>query len=411
VTVTDEFEYDPFSPAAMSDPLPTYRVLRDRYPVYYSPRYDTFFLSRFADIWDVLSQGDNTFLASEGTVVSRGLLLTHNSGPVPDPPLSPFSHHGHGSPLYEQARQAHGAPLRPGAVRKLEDFVRGLARERLDLLVPRGRFDLTQEYGGIVSASTICHLFRLPLDLAGDVLEAVNAASRTDQEGGFDMAAPRRLVRLIEPQVAARRAEREAGEAGSWPLADGLIDFVLRGRPLSDREVAMNLLCVMVGGTETLPKIVAHGLLELARHPGQLAEVRAGLPASAAVAIEEMTRFCGPAQWFLRTVRKDTVIAGTAVRAGQRVAWLTQSAGRDPEEFEDPDEFRWNRPIRRTLAFGQGQHYCIGVHLAKLEGRVLLEEFLGRVTDFGFDLDAAVRYPSSFQWGYNELPVVINGYE
>jgi cytochrome P450 len=137
----------------------------------------------------------------------------------------------------------------------------------------------------------------------------------------------------------------------------------------------------------------------------------ADLPANCKVAIEEVIRFCGPAQWFLRTVRKDTVIAGTTVRAGQRVAWLTQSAGQDPREFEDPDEFRWNRPIRRTLAFGLGQHYCIGVHLARLEGRVLLEEFLRRVTDFEIDLNAAVRHPSSFQWGYNELPVVINSYE
>jgi hypothetical protein len=70
VTVTDEFEYDPFSPAAMGDPLPIYRILRDHYPVYYSERYDTFFVSRFADIWDALSRTDNTFLATEGTVVT-----------------------------------------------------------------------------------------------------------------------------------------------------------------------------------------------------------------------------------------------------------------------------------------------------------------------------------------------------
>jgi cytochrome P450 len=183
VTVTDEFEYDPFSPVAMGDPLPIYRILRDHYPVYYSERYDTFFVSRFADIWDALSHTDNMFLATEGIVVSRDLLLRHNCGPVPDPPLNPFSHHAHGSPLYEEARQAHGAPLRPGAVRTLEDFIRGLARDRLDALLTRGRFDLTQEYGGIVSASTICHLFRLPLELADDVLESVNAA-RCPQAGG-----------------------------------------------------------------------------------------------------------------------------------------------------------------------------------------------------------------------------------
>jgi cytochrome P450 len=197
----------------------------------------------------------------------------------------------------------------------------------------------------------------------------------------------------------------------SWPFVDGLIDFRLEDRQLSDREVAMNLLCVLVGGTETLPKVVAHGLLELRRHPGQLAQVRADLAANCAVAIEEMFRFCGPAQWFLRTVRKDTTISGTPVRAGQRVAYLPQSAGRDPREFEEPNEFRWNRKIKRTLGFGLGQHFCIGIHLARLEGRVLLEEFLSRVTDYEFDTAAAVRYPSSFQWGYNELPVEIKAYE
>jgi cytochrome P450 len=408
--MTEVFQYDPFSPEAMSDPLPVYRILRDHYPVYYSEQYDTFFVSRFADAWDVLMQGDNTFLGTEGTVVSRARLLKHNDGPVPDPPLAPFSYHAHGSPLYEAGRHAHGAPLRPGAVRKLEGFIRGLARERLDLLLPTGRFDLTQEYGGIVSASTICHLLRLPLSLARDVLEAVNASSRTDLEGGFDMSAHRRLCSLIEPRVAERRAEGGPG-GGTWPLVDGFLDFRIEGRPLSDLEIAMNLLCVLVGGTETLPKVVAHGLLELRRHPGQLAEVRADLAATCQVAIEEMYRFCGPAQWFLRTARKDTTIAGTPVRAGQRVAYLPQAAGRDPREFEDPDEFRWNRPIRRTLAFGLGQHFCIGIHLARLEGRVLLEEFLGRVTDYEIDTGAAVRYPSSFQWGYNELPVVINGYQ
>jgi cytochrome P450 len=113
----------------------------------------------------------------------------------------------------------------------------------------------------------------------------------------------------------------------------------------------------------------------------------------------------------LRTARKETVIAGVTVRPGQRVAWLAQSAGRDPREFPDPDEFRWDRPIRRTLAFGLGQHYCVGVHLARLEGRVLLEEFLGRVTGYEVDLDAAVRYPSSFQWGFNQLPVVITSHD
>jgi cytochrome P450 len=120
-----------------------------------------------------------------------------------------------------------------------------------------------------------------------------------------------------------------------------------------------------------------------------------------------MLRFCGPAQWFGRTCRKETTIAGQRIQPGQRVVYLTQSANRDPREFTDPDQFRWDRPIPRTLAFGLGQHFCIGLHVARLEGRVMLEEFLGRVDDYDIDLASAVRRPSSFQWGYNVMPVVV----
>jgi cytochrome P450 len=92
---------------------------------------------------------------------------------------------------------------------------------------------------------------------------------------------------------------------------------------------------------------------------------------------------------------------------GQRVIYLAQSAARDEREFEDPNSFRWDRPIPRTLGFGHGLHFCIGVHVARLEGRILIEEFLNRVSDYEIDLEAAVRLPSSFQWGYSRMPVTI----
>ena len=82
------------------------------------------------------------------------------------------------------------------------------------------------------------------------------------------------------------------------------------------------------------------------------------------------------------------------------------SANRDEREFDDPDEFRWNRPIPRHLAFGQGQNFCIGNHLARMEGRVLLEELLARVPAYEIDLDQAQRPPSSFQWGWRSMPLV-----
>jgi cytochrome P450 len=422
VSATDEFTYDPFTPEMMRDPAPAYRVLRDRFPVYYSEKYDTFYLSRFEDVWEFLSRADGTFSTCDSmTLVDPQLMQKHNEGAPPTPTLAPFNHLVHdvspgaagaadaGPSLYEEVRQAHGRPMRPKHIKGLDTFIRGIARARLDDLLPGGEFDLTQEYGGIVSASTMCHILHVPLDRAPDVLAAINGSTRTDgPEPGLDLTGVfDTCADFIEPSVTQRRG---AGWDGTWPAIDGMLDYRMRGRELTDREVAINLFCLLVGGTETLPKIAAHGLLELWRHPDQLAAVREDLPKNCGIAIEEMFRYCGPAQWFSRTAVVDTEVAGQAVKAGQRVTYLLQSATRDEREYPDPDEFVWNRQIDRQVAFGFGQHYCIGVHLAKLEGRILLEEFLSRVSDYEPHPEEALRLPSSFQIGYNTLPVTVNEY-
>ncbi len=409
-SAVDEFVYDPFGKEEMRNPLPFYEILRERYPVYYIEAYDMFVLSRFQDAWDFLGIGDNVFVTNEGSVINRADLLNRNSGATIDPPTSPFlaTHLQFGAPVYEQIRQAHSKRLRPGSVRKLEPFVRDLVRGRLDQLLPEGHFDLVHEFGGIISVSTICHLFHISLDQAREVLDTINAVTATDADGhGFarDRALQMKMLEFVRPLVAERRQE---GPDGSWNLVDGMLELRIDGRELSDLEIAGNLMCVFVGGTETLPKVVGHGLWELARHPDQLAQVRADLDANTATAAEEMLRFCGPAQWFGRTARVETSLAGQVIRPGQRVIYLTQSANRDPREFRDPERFVWDREIPRTLAFGRGQHFCVGIHLARLEARVILQEFLSRVSDYEIDADGAVRNPSSFQWGYSHLPVRIN---
>jgi cytochrome P450 len=176
---------------------------------------------------------------------------------------------------------------------------------------------------------------------------------------------------------------------------------------LSDVEAATQMLCIFIGGTETVPKIVAHGLWELSQRPDQLSAVRADPVANVPVAREEMIRYCAPAQWFARTTRKPFTIHETTITPGQRIITLLASANRDEREYPEPDEFIWNRPIRRSLAFGRGQHFCIGYHLARLEIDVLLAEWLRRVPDYAIQHDAATRLPSSFQWGWNNIPVEV----
>jgi cytochrome P450 len=401
------FSYDPFDAEVMANPLPYYRNLRDNYPAYYMPQWDTFALSRFDDIWGVLEVNDGTFVASEGTLPAASVLARHNTGPVDDPPLHPLPFHAvFDADLYGEIRRAHSQPLRPKAVAGLETRIRALANERLDLLLPQGSFDLTQDYGGIVVASVVCELLGIPTDLAPQVLAAVNAGSLAEPGVGVEVAEARpNYLEYLVPSVKRRRAD-PSGDA--LPVVDGLLGYRLPdGSALSDVEAATQMLCIFIGGTETVPKIVAHGLWELSRRPDQLAAVRADPGNNVPIAREEMIRFCAPAQWFARTARKPFTIHDQTIRPGQRIITLLASANRDEREYPEPDEFVWNRPIRRSLAFGRGQHFCIGYHLARLEIAVLLAEWLRRVPDYAIHGDAASRLPSSFQWGWNKIPVEV----
>ncbi len=399
------FSYDPFDADVMANPLPYYRILRDQHPVYYMPQWDTFALSRFEDIWRVLEVNDGTFVASEGTLPAAATLAKHNTGPVDDPPWHPLPFHAmFDADLYGAIRRAHSKPLRPNAVSGLEGRIRALANERLDLLLPRGSFDLTQDYGGIVAASVVCELLGIPTDLAPQVLAAVNAGSLAEPGVGVEVAEARpNYLEYLVPSVKRRRAHPPPT---GLPVVDGLLGYRLPdGSALDDVEVATQMLCIFIGGTETVPKIVAHGLWELSRRPDQLAAVHADPTSNVPVAREEMIRFCAPAQWFARTARKPFTIHGQTIEPGQRVITLLASANRDEREYPEPDDFVWDRPIRRSLAFGRGQHFCVGYHLARLEVAVLLQEWLRRVPDYAIQSEAATRLPSSFQWGWNKIPV------
>jgi cytochrome P450 len=288
----------------------------------------------------------------------------------------------------------------------LAERIRELANERLDELLARGSFDLTQDYGGIVAASMVCQLIGLPTELASDVLVTVNAGSLAKPGDGVDVANARPgYLDYLLPIVERRRAE---GADGTQPIVDGLISYRLPdGSAFSDAEVAVQMLGVFIGGTETVPKIVAHGLWELSRRPDQLAAVRADLDGRVPVAREEMIRYCAPAQWFARTLRTPFTIHGTTMKPGQRIITLLASAARDEREYAEPDEFVWDRPIARLLAFGRGQHFCLGVHLARLEIGIMVTEWLKRVPDFHVVTESASRPPSSFQWGWNSIPVEV----
>lgn len=391
--------YDPFAPDVMRDPMPFYRELRDAGPVHALPQYDAFALPRFAEVWQVLQERDRISI-SDGPIFARERMLEPNPGPPARDltrPVRSFSMLD--PPVHTRLRRALVAPFVPGAVATLEPAVRDHTRRLLDDLVPQGSFDAVTDLASPVATVAMCRVLGLPAVDQPTIVELVHRQMRR-VPGRPGMSEEGRAAQAeLHVSLTAFVADARGGDAMVDALATGV-----DGEPLTDGEIAVQLSTLLVGGVETLPKIVAGGLLQLHRHPDQ----RAALAADASLvgnAFEEIMRTEAVLQWVGRTLFVDLDVAGTRMRAGQRVFLLLVSANHDEREFADPGRFDVHRQFPRTLVFGHGTHFCIGAHVARLEGRVILEEVLARIPDYDVDARAVEKTPSEFQVGYVTMPV------
>jgi cytochrome P450 len=400
--------YDPFSVEVMTDPYPVYRELRARHRVVALPDYDAFALTRFDDVWRVLTDRDR-FSIFEGPVFHRDALLRHHDGP-PDTtvacPVPTFSMLD--PPVHTQLRQAMLGPFRPRAVAPMEETVRRFARGRLDELVTREQFDVRHDYASPVAAQVAALQLGFPVEDAELLVGWVNAfVAREPDVAGISDAGKAAHVELHEYLVDLV-AERRATGDGPRDLIDDLCDHEGPHGPLDDSEIAVQLSTLFIGGSETLPKTVAGGAYELWRAP--VARVAlAAHPDATTGAFEEMLRHQLPLQFVGRTLLVDSEVAGVEMRAGQRVVLLLICANRDEREFDEPERFDPARVIDRHLGFGHGVHVCIGAHVARLEGVVLVQELLARCPDYEVLEPGLAREISEFHVGWARMPVAPGG--
>jgi cytochrome P450 len=393
--------YDPFAPEVMREPLPFYRELRAAAAAHPLPQYDAWALPRFDDVWQVLNDRER-FSIADGPIFARERMLTPNDGvpaPSTDRPVRSFSMLD--PPDHTRLRRAVLAPFLPGAVAEWADATRAHVRGLLDDLVPLGRFDAVADLGAPVATVATCRLLGFPAADHATVVRLVNASTRRDPD----------TPGLSEEGRAAQAALHEyvcgfvADARGHHQVVDQVAAYATSdGAPMTDLEIAVQLTTLMIGGVETLPKIVAGGILRLARHPDQRVWL-ASDPARVANGFEEIMRLDAVLQWVGRTVALDAEVAGVRMRAGQRVFLLLVSSNHDEREFTDPETFDVQRAFPRTLVFGHGTHFCIGAHAARLEGRILVEELLAHIPDYTVDESGLQRPPSEFQVGYTAMPV------
>ncbi len=304
-------------------------------------------------------------------------------------------------PVHGPWRKLVSRWLTPRAVAALEDSVRAVAADVLDEVPAGEAIDLVDAVAAPLPVLVIAELLGIAdadrRDLRRWSDACIDGADEADADAA--MASVGELLAFLGAEVAARRAN--PGD----DLLSALVGAEIDGRPLGDDEVVMYCMSLLVAGNETARHLLSGSVLALAQHPDQRATLAAD-PAALPSAVEECLRWVTPIQAFGRTATTAIELGGSRIDAGDWVVLMYASANRDEAVFgPDADRFDVTRSGAH-LAFGFGEHVCLGAHLARLEGRVALEQLLARYPRYELAGEPTwVR--STLVRGAAELPVVL----
>jgi len=384
-------EYNPFSEEVMRDPHPIYARLREEAPVYHIEKFDAWALSRFEDVWNCSM--DKRFSCAKGTTSAHLLTKVQPVTPmlnVMDPPQ------------HTQLRTRMRDFFVPNKVRALEPTIRQLAADCLDAARERGRMDVMGDFASQVATKIACTINGIPIE-DGDMLNDLVQRFFKRQPGVEGMtpdglAAMEEMFGYFVGILQKRRKQPEDD------VVTMLTEIEIDGEKIDDMAGASHLSMLIIGGSETFPKVFANLVRRLGEHPDQRAEVVRD-PSLAPDAFQEGVRYDMPTQFLCRSLLDSVELHGRTMRPGQPVLFLYTSANRDRREFDDPDVFDIHRRAPRILSFGHGTHLCLGIHVAKAEGRICLEEMLKRMPEYELDLANAERLVTDFVQGYASFPV------
>jgi cytochrome P450 family 142 subfamily A polypeptide 1 len=342
-----------------------FRSMRAAGPVWRDEHNDLWAVVRHAPLIDTERRAD--VFSSSGCYRSRVAPMEEDMIAKDDP-----AHHAQRSLV---ARR-----FTPKAVQRLEPVIGDVVDDLIDGFADRGEFEIVDDLAAPFPARMTAHLLGLGDDRAQSVrswserLMRIDGIAEDQTLMADMMGAIMEFAAVIGPIAEERRATPRDDLLSVWANGE------LNGCPIEQNVMVQETGLFISGGAETTRTVTARGVIELSRHPDQW-EALAADPALIPGAVEEMIRWVTPLNNFFRTATRDAKIAGTDVRAGDRVILLYPSANRDEAVFADPYTFDVRRDPNPHVAFGFGTHFCLGASLARLELRMLLTRLVGRVTN------------------------------
>jgi cytochrome P450 len=388
--------YDPYDVGINADPYPVYERLREEAPIYHNERYGFWALSRHEDVqkalvnWQTFSNTRSDIL----DIIKAGIELPPGVIMFEDPPVHTM-HRGLMSRIFTPRRMA-----------ELEDQIRAYCVRCLDPLVGADGFDIIAELATMMPMRVIGMLLGIPEQDQVAVRDKTDANLRTE---------PGKPMAIREEEVASGALFEEYIDWRAKHPSDDLMTHLLTAefedqdgqvRTLTRDEVSTYTAVLAGAGNETTGRLIGWLAKVLAEHPDQrraVHEDRSLLPQ----VIDETLRFEPTGHASARYVMEDVELHGTTVPAGSPILMMMASANRDPRRYADPDVYDIHRRDIQHLTFGYGLHFCLGASLARLEGRVALDELLNRFPEWDVDLENSALASTSTVRGWERLPLVI----
>lgn len=388
---TEDLYYDTYNVELNMNPYPVFARLREEAPLYYNSKHDFYALSRYEDVNKGVIDHE-TFISGRGAlleIIKSGMEIPPGTLIFEDPPI----HNIH--------RNLLSRVFTPRKVQALEPQIREFTARCLDPLAGTDQFDFVRDLGAQMPMRVIGMLLGIPEE---DQRRVTDHGEATLQSDSVDLMATGEVF----AEFIDYRTEHPSDDIMTDLLNAEFEDETGTRRRLSREELLMYLTVIATAGSETTTRLIGWAGKTLADYPDQRAELAAD-PSLIPQAIEEILRWEPPALQIARYVTRDVEYYGQTVPAGSAMLMLVGSANRDHRRFPpNGDVFDIHRKLRSHMTFGAGTHFCMGNALARLEGRIALEEILKRFPTWEVDWANATPSQTTAVRGWESMPTFVS---
>ncbi|HYC24041.1 MAG TPA: cytochrome P450 [Candidatus Bathyarchaeia archaeon] len=379
-------------------PHDAFQVLRKEAPIFWHKEPDGgagfWALTRYDDVMAV-SKDPGTFSSYKGGTILRDI-------PEDDLNNTRTIMLNMDPPQHARYRRLVSQGFTPRMTAALEPHIREIADKIIDAVIARGECDFVTEIAAELPLQVIAELLGIPLEDRHKVFEWSNRLIGFD-DPEFQNSMEEGKLAAMEMYMYANQLALERKGSPRDDLVSVLMNGIVEGEQLSELEFDSFFLLLAVAGNETTRNLISGGMLALIENHAERARLLAD-PSLLPSAVEEMLRYVSPVMHFRRTATRDTEIRGQKIREGEKVTVWYISANRDEEVFPHANRFDAGRAPNNHLAFGIGEHFCLGSNLARLEIRIMFEQLLRRMPDIELAGPVA-RLRSNFINGVKRMPV------